>query len=130
MGLLTQIATLPLAPVRGVAWVIERVVETGEKTPRGWRKFNLATDFQRSRRPASCPPANQFWAVCRSRRPCDHTTAGTTGSAPRAVPPSPGPVPSPPDPVPGPMPSPPDPVPPPPHPPTEPKPVGGMRDGT
>ncbi|MFE7393378.1 gas vesicle protein GvpG [Streptomyces sp. NPDC057582] len=30
MGLLTQIATLPLAPVRGVAWVIERVVETAE----------------------------------------------------------------------------------------------------
>ncbi|WP_406379144.1 gas vesicle protein GvpG [Streptomyces sp. NBC_01618] len=30
MGLLTQLATLPLAPVRGVAWVIERVVETAE----------------------------------------------------------------------------------------------------
>ncbi|MET8516902.1 gas vesicle protein GvpG [Streptomyces sp. NPDC005077] len=53
MGLLTQIAALPLAPVRGVAWVIERVVETGEETPGGWRNFNLATDFQRSRRPAS-----------------------------------------------------------------------------
>jgi hypothetical protein len=30
MGLLTQLATLPLAPVRGVGWVIERVVETAE----------------------------------------------------------------------------------------------------
>ncbi|MET8748045.1 gas vesicle protein GvpG [Streptomyces sp. NPDC004728] len=30
MGLLTQLATLPLAPVRGVAWVMERVVETAE----------------------------------------------------------------------------------------------------
>ncbi|MER5361205.1 gas vesicle protein GvpG [Streptomyces sp. NPDC002785] len=30
MGLLTQLATLPLAPVRGVAWVVERVVETAE----------------------------------------------------------------------------------------------------
>ncbi|MCX4850056.1 gas vesicle protein GvpG [Streptomyces sp. NBC_00893] len=30
MGLLTQIATLPLAPVRGVAWVMERVVEAAE----------------------------------------------------------------------------------------------------
>ncbi|MGW7367022.1 gas vesicle protein GvpG [Streptomyces sp. NPDC054841] len=30
MGLLTQIATLPLAPVRGVAWVMERVLEAAE----------------------------------------------------------------------------------------------------
>jgi hypothetical protein len=30
MGLLTQLATLPLAPVRGVTWVIERVVEAAE----------------------------------------------------------------------------------------------------
>ncbi|MFF3325619.1 gas vesicle protein GvpG [Streptomyces sp. NPDC002889] len=30
MGLLTQIVTLPLAPVRGVAWVMERVLETAE----------------------------------------------------------------------------------------------------
>ncbi len=30
MGLLTQILTLPLAPVRGTAWVLERVVETAE----------------------------------------------------------------------------------------------------
>ncbi|TJZ58682.1 gas vesicle protein [Streptomyces piniterrae] len=30
MGLLTHIATLPLAPVRGVAWVVERVVEAAE----------------------------------------------------------------------------------------------------
>ncbi|WP_335934971.1 gas vesicle protein GvpG [Streptomyces sp. PTD5-9] len=30
MGLLTQLATLPLAPVRGAAWVIERVVEAAE----------------------------------------------------------------------------------------------------
>ncbi|MEU8835120.1 gas vesicle protein GvpG [Streptomyces sp900116325] len=30
MGLFTQLATLPLAPVRGVAWVMERVVETAE----------------------------------------------------------------------------------------------------
>ncbi|MCX4397959.1 MULTISPECIES: gas vesicle protein GvpG [unclassified Streptomyces] len=30
MGLLTQLATLPLAPVRGVAWVMERVVEAAE----------------------------------------------------------------------------------------------------
>ncbi|MET7636010.1 hypothetical protein [Streptomyces sp. NPDC005078] len=40
---MTQIATLPLAPVRGVAWVIERVVESGEKTPGGWRNFNEIT---------------------------------------------------------------------------------------
>ena len=30
MGLFTQLATHPLAPLRGVAWVIERVVETAE----------------------------------------------------------------------------------------------------
>ncbi|MER6104086.1 gas vesicle protein GvpG [Streptomyces sp. NPDC001832] len=30
MGLLTQLATLPLTPVRGVVWVLERVVETAE----------------------------------------------------------------------------------------------------
>ncbi|MFJ8849915.1 gas vesicle protein GvpG [Streptomyces sp. NPDC102437] len=30
MGLLTQLATLPLAPVRGVTWVMERVVEAAE----------------------------------------------------------------------------------------------------
>ncbi|WP_411124119.1 gas vesicle protein GvpG [Streptomyces sp. x-19] len=30
MGLLTQIATLPLAPVRGVAWVLDRIVEAAE----------------------------------------------------------------------------------------------------
>ncbi|WP_327420505.1 gas vesicle protein GvpG [Streptomyces sp. NBC_01230] len=30
MGLFTQLATLPLAPVRGVAWVMERVIETAE----------------------------------------------------------------------------------------------------
>ncbi|MFG2225094.1 gas vesicle protein GvpG [Streptomyces sp. NPDC048644] len=30
MGLLNHLATLPLAPVRGVAWVMERVVETAE----------------------------------------------------------------------------------------------------
>ncbi|MFD0260092.1 gas vesicle protein GvpG [Kitasatospora indigofera] len=30
MGLLTQILTLPLAPVRGTLWVLERVVETAE----------------------------------------------------------------------------------------------------
>ncbi|MCK7624356.1 gas vesicle protein GvpG [Streptomyces sp. RS10V-4] len=30
MGLLTQIATLPLAPVRGVAWVMERLVQAAE----------------------------------------------------------------------------------------------------
>ncbi|MGW8400843.1 gas vesicle protein GvpG [Streptomyces lydicus] len=29
-GLLTHLATLPLAPVRGVAWVMERVVEAAE----------------------------------------------------------------------------------------------------
>jgi hypothetical protein len=30
MGLLTQLATLPLSPVRGVAWVVERVMEAAE----------------------------------------------------------------------------------------------------
>ncbi|MEU2109230.1 gas vesicle protein GvpG [Streptomyces sp. NPDC019507] len=30
MGLLTQIVTLPLAPVRGVAWVMDRVLEAAE----------------------------------------------------------------------------------------------------
>lgn len=30
MGLLTQILTFPLAPVRGTLWVLERVVETAE----------------------------------------------------------------------------------------------------
>ncbi|MFE7775214.1 gas vesicle protein GvpG [Streptomyces sp. NPDC057445] len=32
MGLLNQILTLPLAPVRGVAWVLDRVVEEAENT--------------------------------------------------------------------------------------------------
>ncbi|WP_406835960.1 gas vesicle protein GvpG [Streptomyces sp. AHU1] len=31
MGLLTQLATLPLAPVRGVAWVMDRVLEAAEE---------------------------------------------------------------------------------------------------
>ncbi|MFD4143916.1 MULTISPECIES: gas vesicle protein GvpG [unclassified Streptomyces] len=30
MGLFTQIVTLPLAPVRGVGWVVERVLEAAE----------------------------------------------------------------------------------------------------
>lgn len=30
MGLITQILTLPLAPVRGTAWVIDRVLLTAE----------------------------------------------------------------------------------------------------
>ncbi|MFB8170298.1 gas vesicle protein GvpG [Kitasatospora purpeofusca] len=30
MGLITQILTLPLAPVRSTVWVLERVVETAE----------------------------------------------------------------------------------------------------
>ena len=30
MGLLTQITTLPLAPVRGVAWIVERILEAAE----------------------------------------------------------------------------------------------------
>ncbi|WP_327242692.1 gas vesicle protein GvpG [Streptomyces sp. NBC_01320] len=31
MGLFAQILTLPLAPVRGVGWVVERVVEAAER---------------------------------------------------------------------------------------------------
>ncbi|GAA1149157.1 gas vesicle protein GvpG [Streptomyces hebeiensis] len=31
MGLFTQLATLPLAPVRGVGWVAERVKEAAEE---------------------------------------------------------------------------------------------------
>lgn len=31
MGLLTGILTLPLAPVRGVGWVVDRVVEAAER---------------------------------------------------------------------------------------------------
>lgn len=31
MGLLTQILTLPLAPVRGVNWVVDRVIEAAER---------------------------------------------------------------------------------------------------
>ncbi|MEU6578603.1 gas vesicle protein GvpG [Streptomyces sp. NPDC046805] len=30
MGLFTQLATLPLAPVRGVVWVVDRVREAAE----------------------------------------------------------------------------------------------------
>ncbi|MFE2534517.1 gas vesicle protein GvpG [Streptomyces sp. NPDC059371] len=30
MGLFTQLVTLPLAPVRGVAWVMDRVLEAAE----------------------------------------------------------------------------------------------------
>ncbi|GAA2275595.1 MULTISPECIES: gas vesicle protein GvpG [Kitasatospora] len=30
MGLITQILTLPLAPVRGTVWVLERVLEAAE----------------------------------------------------------------------------------------------------
>ncbi|MEU8980924.1 gas vesicle protein GvpG [Streptomyces sp. NPDC058251] len=30
MGLFTQIVTLPLAPVRGVVWVVDRVKEAAE----------------------------------------------------------------------------------------------------
>ncbi|MFD8257475.1 gas vesicle protein GvpG [Streptomyces griseoluteus] len=30
MGLFTQILTLPLAPVRGIGWVVERVLEAAE----------------------------------------------------------------------------------------------------
>ncbi|MFE2584221.1 gas vesicle protein GvpG [Streptomyces sp. NPDC059378] len=30
MGLFTQIVTLPLAPVRGVGWVVDRVLEAAE----------------------------------------------------------------------------------------------------
>ncbi|MEU9991442.1 gas vesicle protein GvpG [Streptomyces sp. NPDC007971] len=31
MGLLNQILTFPLAPVRGVSWVVDRVVEAAER---------------------------------------------------------------------------------------------------
>ncbi|MFJ9413554.1 gas vesicle protein GvpG [Streptomyces sp. NPDC101227] len=31
MGLLAHIATFPLAPVRGVSWVVERVLEAAEQ---------------------------------------------------------------------------------------------------
>ncbi|MFB7338032.1 gas vesicle protein [Streptomyces adustus] len=31
MGLIGQILTLPLAPVRGVGWVVDRVVEAAEQ---------------------------------------------------------------------------------------------------
>ncbi|MFB7467463.1 gas vesicle protein GvpG [Streptomyces sp. NPDC056224] len=31
MGLLTQLLTLPLAPVRGVVWVAQRVVDQAEE---------------------------------------------------------------------------------------------------
>jgi hypothetical protein len=31
MGLLSQILTLPLAPVRGVTWVADRLVEAAER---------------------------------------------------------------------------------------------------
>ncbi|MBY8888992.1 gas vesicle protein GvpG [Streptomyces sp. PTM05] len=31
MGLITGLLTLPLAPVRGVVWISERVVETAER---------------------------------------------------------------------------------------------------
>ncbi|MGD1223075.1 MULTISPECIES: gas vesicle protein GvpG [Streptomyces] len=31
MGLLSQIVTLPLAPVRGVGWVVDRVLEAAEQ---------------------------------------------------------------------------------------------------
>ncbi|MEU1534142.1 gas vesicle protein GvpG [Streptomyces fagopyri] len=31
MGLLTQLLSLPLAPVRGVGWVVDRVVEAAEQ---------------------------------------------------------------------------------------------------
>ncbi|MGW3404017.1 gas vesicle protein GvpG [Streptomyces zhihengii] len=31
MGLFTQLVTLPLAPVRGVVWVSERVLEAAEE---------------------------------------------------------------------------------------------------
>ncbi|MFF8846350.1 gas vesicle protein GvpG [Streptomyces sp. NPDC015127] len=30
MGVFTQLLTLPLAPVRGVVWVVERVLEVAE----------------------------------------------------------------------------------------------------
>ncbi|MEV5827896.1 gas vesicle protein GvpG [Spirillospora sp. NPDC052242] len=31
MGLITQVLTLPLAPVRGVGWVLDQVVQTAER---------------------------------------------------------------------------------------------------
>ncbi|MDX3094817.1 gas vesicle protein GvpG [Streptomyces sp. ME19-03-3] len=31
MGLFTEIVTLPLAPVRGVGWVVQRVLEAAEQ---------------------------------------------------------------------------------------------------
>ncbi|MFB7504202.1 gas vesicle protein GvpG [Streptomyces broussonetiae] len=31
MGLVNQILTLPLAPVRGVGWVVDRVIEAAER---------------------------------------------------------------------------------------------------
>ncbi|KOV58083.1 gas vesicle protein GvpG [Streptomyces sp. MMG1121] len=31
MGLLTQLLTFPLAPVRGVGWVVDRVIEAAER---------------------------------------------------------------------------------------------------
>ncbi|MGP4000862.1 gas vesicle protein GvpG [Streptomyces sp. 8N706] len=31
MGILTQILTLPVAPVRGVGWVVNRVVDAAEQ---------------------------------------------------------------------------------------------------
>ncbi|MFG3590671.1 gas vesicle protein GvpG [Streptomyces sp. NPDC047990] len=31
MGLLSQLLTFPLAPVRGVGWVVDRVVEAAER---------------------------------------------------------------------------------------------------
>ncbi|MBE1534555.1 gas vesicle protein GvpG [Actinomadura algeriensis] len=31
MGLITQVLTLPLAPVRGVGWVLDQVVQTAEQ---------------------------------------------------------------------------------------------------
>ncbi|QGV77729.1 gas vesicle protein GvpG [Streptomyces ficellus] len=31
MGLFTQLVTLPLAPVRGVGWVVQRVTEAAEE---------------------------------------------------------------------------------------------------
>ncbi|MFF3000688.1 gas vesicle protein GvpG [Streptomyces sp. NPDC057950] len=31
MGLLTQLLTFPLAPVRGVGWVVDRVIDAAER---------------------------------------------------------------------------------------------------
>ncbi|MET9079965.1 gas vesicle protein GvpG [Streptomyces sp. NPDC004232] len=31
MGLLSQLLTFPLAPVRGVGWVVDRVIEAAER---------------------------------------------------------------------------------------------------